>query len=82
MDMVPGGVNVPEVTLNDPVSGFAANVPVTQQGYPGWWLYQPDDYQRLLRMRQEHGLVIDDGDMSFEPEGDQSMEDALREAGL
>ena len=45
----------------DKQSGYAVNIPATEQLPPKWWLTYTDAWERILAKRAELGIVIDDG---------------------
>jgi len=62
--MVVDEENTPEIpspNICDPQSGYSASIPATQQGYPGWWIVEPETYQRILEIRKTNGIEVDDG---------------------
>lgn len=61
MELIEGAVSPrPQQVIIEPRSGYAINVPVTEQNYPGWWLVETDAWKRIQAMRAELGLRIDD----------------------
>ena len=57
---------LPEDSVIDAASGYNANVPATQQGYPLWWRVQPELYTSLLSTRERYGIRVDDGIAEYE----------------
>lgn len=50
----------PDVVIVDPVSGYAINIPLGYQVPPGWVEQFPEQYSRILEMRKEQNVVIED----------------------
>jgi hypothetical protein len=71
MQLEPDSIDIPEVSIIDPVSGYNANIPATKQGYPYWWKMQPMAYESLLELRKQHGIVVDDGIEAFEAQSSE-----------
>jgi len=60
MLMEPNDTPMPDVLIIDSASGYAVNVPVTEQNYPFWWNDRPDVYARILQARKELGIELVD----------------------
>jgi hypothetical protein len=56
----PNGTPIPDVLVIDSASGYAVNVPVTEQNYPFWWNDRPEVYARILQTRTELGIEVVD----------------------
>lgn len=46
--------------LTDLATGYAINIAVSHQGAPDWWVDNPAAYERILRLRIERGIEVDD----------------------
>ena len=51
---------LPEVPRVDVVTGWSINTPVVLQGWPFWWDEYPEEYARILKLRKQEGIVVDD----------------------
>lgn len=51
---------IPTNNIIDPLSGFSIMVPVTEQGWPLWWVQMPDYYESILRLREANNITVDD----------------------
>lgn len=51
---------MPDDVVTDIETGYALNMPLGPQDYPGWQLDRPEVIQRLMRLREEAGIVISD----------------------
>lgn len=55
-----GPFEVPEEVLVDPVTGYAMNISVQDQGAPFWWEDQPEIYTQLQASRRAEGIIFED----------------------
>lgn len=69
--MIPDpGYPYPDDVIIDAQSGYAVNLPVTVQDYPGWWNDKPAIYGRLRQLRKDMGIsVVDFPNGVSQPEG-------------
>jgi hypothetical protein len=56
----PTNTPIPKQLIVDAVSGYAVNVPVTEQDYPGWWNDRPEVYARIKQARKDLGIDVID----------------------
>jgi hypothetical protein len=62
---------IPDGVINDE-SGYAVNVPAIVQGYPYWWELEPKAWFRILDVRRELGITVDDQIAQLPPNPDQA----------
>jgi DNA topoisomerase I len=65
--MINMDMNLPEEVIWDLESGYAINVPLGYQDYPGWQLDNPDVIERIGILRTQMGILIRD-DFFMAPE--------------
>lgn len=54
------------VSIVDWECGYSINIPVEMQGYPGWWNDEPEIIARILKLRKERGIQINDAASTLE----------------
>jgi hypothetical protein len=68
-------INDPHIVYPDKViidwpTGYAVNLPVYVQDYPGWWNDRPDIYARIKQLRKDMGIsVVDFPNGKSQPDG-------------
>jgi hypothetical protein len=56
-----------EPNIVDPITGYSLSVPAIYQAPPFWWEDQPAAYRRILTLRREMGMTVDDWDGQDRP---------------
>lgn len=76
--------DIPGEVFIDPQTGYAVNIPLGYQGYPGWQHDQPEVIQRIQLLRRELGIIIDDDHFIQPPTGRPSdlLQDYIEQHGL
>ena len=76
--------DIPGEVFIDPQTGYAVNIPLGYQGYPGWQHDHPEVIQRIQLLRRELGIIIDDDHFIQPPTGRPSdlLQDYIEQHGL
>lgn len=80
-------IHLPEEVIWDLQSGYAINVPLGWQDYPGWQLDKPDVIERIQLMRLQSGILMRDDffmtpEFSDETEYNNPLEEEIERRGL
>lgn len=59
--------DVPEQVMVDTVTGYAINLPLGPQDYPGWQDDRPDVVERIRRLRHELEVSVRDDEFRDPP---------------
>jgi len=62
---------IPETLLFDKDSNLIINMAAEAQGTWKWWEDEPDKYERLIELRKEHDIDIEDFVSDDEPEDEE-----------
>jgi hypothetical protein len=75
---------MPGEVFIDPQTGYAVNIPLGYQGYPGWQHDHPEIIGRIQLLRRELGVRIDDDHFLQPPTGRPSdlLQDYIEQHGL
>jgi hypothetical protein len=76
--------DIPDEVFIDPQTGYAVNIPLGYQGYPGWQHDHPEVIQRIQLLRRELGIIIDDDHFIQPPTARPSdlLQDYIEQHGL
>lgn len=59
---------VPDEVQIDAESGYAINLPLGPQDYPGWQQDRPEVVRRIIALRKELGVVVEDDGFVEKPQ--------------
>lgn len=72
-----GGLVLPQRAVIDPITGIAADVPLGLQGPPFMFKENPDLVERIMALREQHGIVIEDDKLGEKRLIDKSPDDTV-----
>ncbi|AZS07882.1 hypothetical protein PBI_GRAY_28 [Gordonia phage Gray] len=72
------GVTLRQYAVIEPVSGLAADVPLGLQGPAFLFKENPDIVERIMALREKHGIVIEDDKLTEKKPVEKSPDDTVR----